>query len=30
MWMWIMLAVVAVLIVGLVWYYAAQTNNTKH
>ena len=27
MWMWIMLAVVAVLIIALVWYYAAQTNN---
>ena len=31
MWMWIMLAVVAVLIIGLVWYYAAQSNNSsKH
>ena len=30
MWMWIMLAVVAVLIIGLVWYYASQTNNNRH
>ena len=29
MWMWIMLAVVAVLIIGLVWYYAASSNNSN-
>lgn len=30
MWMWVMLAVVAVLIIGLVWYYAVQSNKNNH
>ena len=29
-WMWITLAIVAVAIIGLVWYYAAQTNGSNH
>lgn len=30
LWTWIILAVAAVIIVGLVWYYAAQTENRNH
>lgn len=28
-WVWIILAVVAIVIVGMVWYYAVQNNNDK-
>lgn len=30
MWTWLILAVIAVVIVGLVWYYAAQNNRNKY
>lgn len=29
-WIWLIMAVVAVVIIGLVWYYAVQNTNTKN
>lgn len=30
LWTWIIIAIAAVVIIGLVWYYAAQHNNDEH